>query len=154
MKLDYCFHSHTSRCGHAKGEDEQYVIEAINAGIKTLGFSDHVFLPGKHQPGVRGDYSKLEDYKNSVSSLKEKYKNDINIYLGFECEYFDEFVDYYKSLLEKEGFDYLILGQHFFMDNGEFFYFRNDISLENAERYLREVENKILKHNFDKNRIS
>lgn len=140
MKIDYCFHSHTSRCGHATGTDEMYVTEAIKNGVKELGFSDHVFLPGKHQPGVRGDFSKLTDYKNSVYSLKEKYKDQVNIYLGFECEYYDEFVDYYKSLLEKEGFDYLILGQHFFMNDGNFFYYRNDLSIENAKRYLREVE--------------
>ena len=35
------FHTHTSRCGHAIGLDEDYVKTAIKAGIKVLGFSDH-----------------------------------------------------------------------------------------------------------------
>lgn len=140
MKIDYCFHSHTSRCGHATGRDEMYVQEAIQAGIKDLGFSDHVFLPGKSQPGIRGDYDQLFSYKNSVLSLRKKYKDQINLYLGFECEYFDEYLDYYKELLEKEGFDYLILGQHFFLNDGYFFYYRNDLSVANAERYIRETE--------------
>lgn len=137
MKLDYCFHSHTYRCGHATGTDEMYVQEAIKAGVKHLGFSDHVFLPGKTHPGMRGDYSQLTDYINSVRNLSLKYKNDIEIFLAFECEYFDEFVDYYRDLKNKHGFDYLILGQHFFLDElGNFFYVRNDASMENVERYM------------------
>ena len=62
-KLKYCYHTHTSRCGHANGEDEEYVVNAIKAGIKRLGFSDHVILPkGYEQPGIRGSYYLLEDY--------------------------------------------------------------------------------------------
>ena len=44
-QLDYCLHTHTKRCGHAFGADEEYVQAAIDAGIKVLGFSDHIFLP-------------------------------------------------------------------------------------------------------------
>ena len=39
MKHNY--HTHTTRCHHAEGSDEDYIIEAIKAGYKTLGFSDH-----------------------------------------------------------------------------------------------------------------
>ena len=81
--MKYCYHTHTKRCGHAVGEDEEYVIEAIKAGIKDLGFSDHVFLKGITQQGIRGDYSCLDDYISSINNLKEKYKKDINIYVGF-----------------------------------------------------------------------
>ena len=35
------FHTHTARCGHASGEDEQYVRSAIRGGYRVLGFSDH-----------------------------------------------------------------------------------------------------------------
>ena len=57
MLLKYHYHTHTKRCGHAQGEDEEYVLSAIKHGFKFLGFSDHVMLPGHPQPGVRGDYS-------------------------------------------------------------------------------------------------
>ena len=111
--MKYCYHTHTKRCGHAVGEDEEYVIEAIKAGIKDLGFSDHVFLKGITQQGIRGDYSCLDDYISSINNLKEKYKKDINIYVGFEAEYFPPYIDYYKELIESNKIDYLILGQHF-----------------------------------------
>ena len=35
------FHTHTERCRHAGCSDQRYVDLAIEAGIKTLGFSDH-----------------------------------------------------------------------------------------------------------------
>lgn len=140
MKIDYCLHSHTSRCGHASGKDEEYVVNALNNGIKYLGFSDHVFLPEKEQPGIRGSYQEMESYINSVHDLREKYKDQLNIYLGFECEWFDEYADYYKSLKNK-GFNYLILGQHFFLEkDGSFFYVRNSIYEDNVERYIGELE--------------
>ena len=38
------YHTHTARCGHAIGTDEEYVQAAIQAGLKTLGFSDHAAI--------------------------------------------------------------------------------------------------------------
>ena len=36
-KQDFNMHTHTKRCGHAYGDDEQYVLAAIDAGFKQLG---------------------------------------------------------------------------------------------------------------------
>ena len=35
------YHTHTKRCGHAIGEDEEYVLRAIENGFDEIGFSDH-----------------------------------------------------------------------------------------------------------------
>ena len=35
------FHTHTARCGHASGRDEEYVQSAIRGGYRVLGFADH-----------------------------------------------------------------------------------------------------------------
>lgn len=118
--LDSCYHSHTTRCGHAYGTDREYVEAAIDAGFKVIGFSDHIFFPGVQQPGMRGDFSQLEDYKQSVLSLQKTYQKDITIHLGFEAEYYPEFDAYYRSLFHKHGFDYLILGHHFRFKDGRF----------------------------------
>lgn len=116
MQIDYCYHTHTYRCGHAVGEDEAYVLAAIESGIKVLGFTDHVMLPGYSQPGIRGEYSMLEDYISSINALKEKYKDKIEIHLGFECEYYPQFLEYYSKLKSDFGVEYLILGQHCFIN--------------------------------------
>ena len=62
MKLDYTFHSHTYRCGHATGDIEDYVLKAIEHGYRYYGVSDHVFLKGINSPRVRGDISCLDEY--------------------------------------------------------------------------------------------
>ena len=103
------WHTHTSRCGHAVGTDEEYVLKAIQGGLTTLGFSDHApYL--KPDPTERMNYEQLDDYISSVRSLQEKYKDQIRIFLGMEVEYYpdqwNELSHYRKTL------DYCILGQH------------------------------------------
>lgn len=116
MKIDYTFHSHTFRCGHAIGDIPDYVSRAINNGLKIYGVSDHVFLPGIHETWVRGEYELLDQYIDVFKDTKAKYGKDIEMHLGFECEYCEKFKDYYFSLLKEKGFDYLICGQHFYYD--------------------------------------
>lgn len=137
MRLDYCYHTHTYRCGHATGTDEEYVVRAIELGIKRLGFSDHVILPeGVDGLGIRGRYDQLDDYLSSIKYLKEKYKDQIEILVGFEAEYIPSVLDYYKSLL-KEKIDYLILGQHLYMEDGIcHWHFNKDSGIEDVRRYV------------------
>ena len=140
MKLDYCYHTHTYRCGHAKGTDEEYVLNAIKMGIKRLGFSDHIIFKDLKQPGIRASYEMLEDYLSSIKALKEKYKDQIDIIIGFEAEYYEEYKDYYQELLDNKVVDYLILGQHFYLENGRFNrYFYKDAPIKNAVKYTNDL---------------
>lgn len=118
-KLDYCFHSHTKRCGHAYGEDEEYVKYAIKGGFKMMGFSDHAMLPNLVQPGMRGDYSLFPGYVGSVRELEKKYADKIIIRLGMESEwYWQSYESHYRKLIADKTLDYLILGQHNIVSNG------------------------------------
>lgn len=110
------YHTHTFRCGHASGKDEDYVLEALGSGFTELGFSDHIMLPGFHQENLRGDYSLCEDYFSSIRSLEKKYADRLKIHLGFEAESFPLFFPYYKELLLGGKIDYLILGNHYQMN--------------------------------------
>lgn len=141
-KIDYCYHTHTKRCGHAIGEDEEYVIKAIDLGLKVLGFSDHAFLTGISQPHSRGDFELFEDYLKSINSLKDKYKDKIDIKVGFEAEYSDRFIDYYKGLLDSKKLDYLILGQHFDFDNTDRPTYIRQLhdDREALDKYVKQVE--------------
>ena len=122
--LDYTYHSHTKRCGHAVGEDEEYVKKAIEGKYQILGFSDHVMLPGRPQPGMRGDYALADGYFKSVRGLQAKYKDKIKIYLAFEAEWYgDEYRKYYTDLLTSGTLDYLLLGQHCFSTGNRFVFY-------------------------------
>lgn len=139
-KISYCYHSHTKRCGHAIGNDEEYVLAAIKLGIKRLGFSDHVFLKGVNQPWMRGKFEMLDDYLSSINYLKDKYKDKIEILAGFEAEYLPTHLETYKELLETKKIDYLILGQHTGEENdGLVPYFYPSFSLKGLYRYGHDV---------------
>ena len=124
MKANY--HTHTSRCGHAEGTDEQYVLAAIDAGYDTLGFSDHVPYPYKSgftNPHVRMTMDKLPGYVRSVRALEEKYAGKIRILAGFECEYFPEYMGWMADMKAENQLDYLILGNHYELtDEGGMYY--------------------------------
>ena len=110
------YHVHTSRCRHATGTDEEYVQKAIAEGIKILGFSDHA--PYLYPNGYTSYYKMLpeeaEDYFASLSALREKYKDKIKIYIGYEAEFYpelwDKTLEFWKSTHRPE---YLLLGQHY-----------------------------------------
>lgn len=106
------YHTHTKRCGHATGEDEDYVLEALGDGFHHLGFSDHAMLPGYSEPYKRGDYTLFSDYTDSINKLKKKYDGRITIYLGFEAEAYPCYFPFYKELLDNGVLDYMILGNH------------------------------------------
>jgi len=111
MLIDY--HIHTKLCGHASGEMEEYVENAIKNGLAEMGFSDH--LPLFHiEPG---DLSmKMEDfpiYVNKVKEMQEKYKDKITIRFGCEVEYTPEIEKKTKDILSQYNFDYLLGSTHF-----------------------------------------
>lgn len=112
--MKYNYHTHTARCFHAKGSDEEYVKAAIEAGFDEIGFSDHT--PWNFNDFVshmRMNESELKEYCDSIKSLREKYKDKISIKLGLECEYFPQHLSWLKEEIEKNEIDYIILGHHF-----------------------------------------
>lgn len=117
LKANY--HTHTYRCGHASGEDEDYLKEALGAGMVELGYSDHIMLPGYSEVGIRGDFSLFEDYISSITNIKNKYKDRIKVYIGFEAEAFPQYYPFYRELISSKKIDYLILGNHLAMDDNK-----------------------------------
>ena len=112
MNNKYIFHVHTFRCGHAGSEpDESYVRKAIEMGAETITFTDHAPFPGNPFTN-RMKYEELDDYINSLTELKEKYKRDIEVHIGLEVEYMPSYLEYYKNLKNNKKIEILILGQH------------------------------------------
>lgn len=109
------YHTHTYRCKHANGTDREYVENAIKGGMKVLGFSDHcpwIYDDG-FESGTRMTPYMLDDYFKSLTDLREEYKKDIKIYIGFESEYIPEQMEKQDKLLKNYPVDYMILGEHF-----------------------------------------
>ena len=108
-------HTHTKRCHHAKGEDEEYVLKAIENGYKVFGFSDHAphLFPNGYVSTCRMLPEEAGEYAQSINALKEKYKDKIDIKLGYEMEWYPDLIEKDLEYLKQFGYDYLILGQHF-----------------------------------------
>lgn len=108
------YHTHTPRCKHAIGTEEEYVRCALEAGLQTLGFSDHTPypFPAGYVSSFRMLPDQLEDYTASVLGMRQKYYRDIEILLGVEAEYYPKYFDDLMDMLRDNGVQYMILGQH------------------------------------------
>lgn len=61
-----------------------------------------------HSMSVQG----TEDYKKEITLLKEKYKNQIDVFLGLEVDMYYE--------VDLSGYDYLIGSVHYLLRNGKY----------------------------------
>lgn len=109
------YHTHTFRCHHANGTEREYIEQAIERGLHTLGFSDHApyCFPDGYTSGFRMAMSEFDGYCRTLSDLKQAYKDDIELHIGLEMEYYPAY--FAKTLERMKGYplEYLILGQHF-----------------------------------------
>ena len=139
MKTNY--HTHTPRCKHAYGCEEDYIKSAIKAGFKTLGFSDHSPWPevkDRMVSSIRMDVEELDDYVETLRALKYKYKDKIEILIGLECEYFPERMNWLKEIIKAKSLDYIILAIHFAEEGKDGFskYLGRNCSEEDMHLYL------------------
>lgn len=108
------YHTHTPRCKHAMGTEEQYTRCAIEAGLQILGFSDHTPypFPEGYISTFRMFVHEIEDYAARVRQMRQKYAGDIRIHLGVEAEYYPKYFADLMDLLRDNNIEYMILGQH------------------------------------------
>lgn len=149
------YHTHTYRCGHASGDEREYIEKAIELGFCELGFSEHAPMPFpdglpehnlRRLLAMRMKMHETEQYISSLLSLREEYKNDVKIHIGFEVEHFDCCFDSFLEFISDYPVDYLIQGQHFgdpFADPIEYFGARtaSDEALKNyADSVVKGLE--------------
>lgn len=132
------YHTHTMRCYHALDKEEDYILAAIKTGYKELGFSDHT--PWRYESNfhsaIRMEEDKLEGYVKTLSELREKYKDQISIKIGLECEYYPKYIDWLKGVIEEYQLDYIILGNHFDETDETGIYFGRPLTKEQLRKYV------------------
>ena len=118
------YHTHTTRCKHAQGSDESYVLSAIQGGFARLGFSEHIPwpYPDDFVSSSRMDMAELEGYVQSVNALKAAYVGRIQINLGFEAEHFPEYLDWLLEIRERYQDALLLFGNHYDSRREEVYY--------------------------------
>ena len=109
------YHTHTTRCHHAWGTDEEFVLAAIEGGFTELGFSDHSCwkYDSDFVSHIRMTPAEIDGYIESISALKEKYKDHINILIGLECEYYPKYMGWLEEFIKEKKLDFIIFGNHY-----------------------------------------
>ncbi|MGE4419553.1 MAG: histidinol-phosphatase [Sulfurimonas sp.] len=142
-------HNHTKLCNHAEGEISEYIEKAIECNIKYFGFSEHA--PMNFDEKYRIGFHQMKEYEQSIIDAKEKYKNSIEILLGYEVDYLKGYMD--ERVLNADV-DYLIGSVHFIeewgFDNPEFIgnYKDQDIDLI-WQKYFDAIEEMAKSKLFD-----
>ncbi len=108
-------HTHTYFCD-GKDTPEEMVLAAIEKGFGSLGFSGHSYM--HFSPHISMSLPGTEEYRAEIARLKEKYRNQIDLYCGLEYELY--------SQTELSGYDYLIGSAHYFKIDGEYVGFDRD----------------------------
>ena len=95
-------HTHTYYCD-GKDSPEALVQRAIALGFRALGFSGHEY--SSFDTDFCMSPTDTEKYRGEVLALKEKYKGQVDIYMGIERDYFGDGDDY--------PYDYVIGSLHY-----------------------------------------
>lgn len=135
-------HTHTPRCNHAVGAEQEYVEVAIRAGFQVLGFSDHTpyFFPGDYYSRMRMYPQELQGYADTVRSLQKQYAGQLEIPLGLEVEYYPSLFSQLLPFLRDAGIEYLLLGQHWIEDEiGQEYNARPTEDPVKLEKYCNQV---------------
>lgn len=95
------YHMHTL-FSDGKNTAEEMVLKAIELGLKEIGISDHACTPPFGGCIKNGGE---REYVAELKTLKEKYANQIAIFIGTEVDCFSEY--------NPELYDYVIGSVHF-----------------------------------------
>lgn len=93
-------HTHTTFCD-GKSTAEETVLSAIEKGFSSLGFSGHGYTDFDLSYCMKD----ISGYRAEIIRLREKYKDEIEIYLGIE-----EDIGCWQK---REDFDYIIGSSHY-----------------------------------------
>ena len=123
------FHTHSTFCD---GENtlEEIVVSAIEKGFVSLGFSSH----GYTDFDLSYCCKEWDEYIKQIKQLKEKYKKEIQLYLGIEEDAF--------YLNDRSKFDYIIGSSHYIKIKNE--YFPIDFSFDGFKLLLEKYDGTLL----------
>ena len=142
-------HNHTPLCNHAQGDINEYIEKAIECNVKYFGFSDHA--PMDFDTKYRMGFDDMYKYEKDVLDAKEKYKDKIEVLLGYEVDYLKGHMD---DRVLNADVDYLLGSGHFIdewgFDNPEFIgnYEHQDID-EIWQKYFNAIEEMAQSRLFD-----
>ncbi|MFT8310143.1 MAG: histidinol-phosphatase HisJ [Sporolactobacillus sp.] len=124
-------HTHSEFCPHGSGEDtELFIRSAIKQGMTDYSITEHAPLPPDFLARCAGaqqaidtagiSINDVEPYLNKMNKLKQKYRSQLNIHIGFEVDYLSDYENWTRDFLNEYGLysDHSILSLHFLPGSG------------------------------------
>lgn len=136
--MDY--HVHSSFSGDCSVEPEVIIIDAIKNGLKEICFTDHIDydcleLPEKFEFDA-------DEYYETMTHLKEKYKKEIDIKIGVEIGLQGHILDKCSNFVKSKEFDFVIASFH--THKGRDIYFSEVLFEKTPHEVLNEYLDEIL----------
>lgn len=104
-------HVHSEFSSDSQAPMEQMIDRAIELGLKKLYFTDH--MDYDYPPISDLDFLFNEkDYFDKIKGLKEKYANQIKLFVGIELGLQPHLSDRLTSLVNSNSFDFVIGSTH------------------------------------------
>lgn len=111
------YHSHTF---HSDGKygPEDYIQKAIDLGLKAYGFSDHAPVDFENTWSIKS--SEYKNYLSDIQLIKDKYSNQIDVYLSMEVDYIPGVITPTNDFIKSLKLDYTVGSVHYvgFYDDG------------------------------------
>ncbi|HEY5125224.1 MAG TPA: histidinol-phosphatase [Ignavibacteria bacterium] len=143
------YHTHTT-FSDGKADPEEYISQAISAGIKEIGFSEHLNLFVADQQWCM-DPKRVPEYISHIARLKKKFSG-IKIKTGLEVDYFPGKEEEIYEFINGLELDYVIGSVHYLgektVDSGPDFYENRNID-ELYELYFGYVDEAVASGLFD-----
>jgi histidinol-phosphatase (PHP family) len=102
------YHTHSCFCD-GKSTPEEIVLSAIDKGLFAIGFSGHGYTSFDLSYCMKD----TDGYIQEIKRLKDKYKSQIEIYLGVEEDAF--------APVNRECFDYILGSSHYVTRGGVYY---------------------------------
>ncbi len=100
-------HTHSTYCD-GKNTLEEMTLGAIARGCETLGFSAHSPRDDENDWCIK--FADVKPYVAEIKALREKYKDKIELYAGFEYDILSD--------VDRSEFDYIIGSVHYVTKSG------------------------------------
>ncbi len=111
-------HVHTKLCHHARGEMEEYVVAAVNRGLRKLIFLEHLEVGINYFESTWLTRDDFTFYHKEGNRLQDKYRGIIEIGLGVEVGYNPRFLESIRQLLALHEWDRVGISYHFLETDG------------------------------------
>lgn len=104
------YHSHCTFCD-GRSFPESFVRFAIARGFRAYGFSSHAPLPFETFWNMSKD--DMPEYLQEIERLRQKYSDQLEIYVGLEIDYLDDSYNASIPYFRKLPLDYRIGSIHY-----------------------------------------